>query len=184
MVELILLSALGVVTFFSGLISLNNQEVFMGVLTFLILLISYILILLVYRKRKKLQKARRVIYTGYEKYLYAFSYGLLFVSCLLIYLEKVHIVSMTSPILMISWLVPLTSYLVYESLLAFYKNEMVLNGETISYQSIRSYKTTNQKKKYIIIIRAKGKEYLYRTNEKRSQVVEDYLKKVCPRINK
>ena len=55
MVELIILSALGVITFFSGLISLGNQEVFMGALTFLVLLVSYVLIVLVYRKKKKLK---------------------------------------------------------------------------------------------------------------------------------
>ena len=64
MVELIILSALGVITFFSGLISLGNQEVFMGALTFLVLLVSYVLIVLVYRKKKKLKLAKEVIYTG------------------------------------------------------------------------------------------------------------------------
>lgn len=183
MVELIILSALGVITFFSGLISLGNQEVFMGALTFLVLLVSYVLIVLVYRKKKKLKLAKEVIYTGYEKYLYGVSYIVLCVTCLLIYLEMVQIVSMTSPILMVSWLVPLIDYLAYESLLVFNKHEMILNGENISYKSIRAVKLMDKQKKYKIVIRAKGKEYLYKTNEKNSQKVFDYLNKVCPRID-
>ena len=183
MVELIILSALGVITFFSGLISLGNQEAFMGVLTFLVLLISYVLIILVYRKKKKLKTAKKVIYTGYEKYFYIISCGVLFVACLLIYLEMVEIVSMTSPILMISWLVPLITYLMYESVLIFNKQEMILNGETISYRSVRDVQLMNHQKKCKIVIKAKGKEYLYKTNEKNSQKVFDYLNKVCPRID-
>lgn len=41
----------------------------------------------------------------------------------------------------------------------------------------------DKQKKCKIVIRAKGKEYLYKTNEKNSQKVFDYLNKVCPRID-
>lgn len=155
----------------------------MGALTFLVLLVSYVLIVLVYRKKKKLKLAKEVIYTGYEKYLYGVSYIVLCVTCLLIYLEMVQIVSMTSPILMVSWLVPLIDYLAYESLLVFNKQEMILNGENISYKSIRDVKLMDKQKKCKIVIRVKGKEYLYKTNEKNSQKVFDYLNNVCPRID-
>ena len=111
------------------------------------------------------------------------SYIVLCVTCLLIYLEMVQIVSMTSPILMVSWLVPLIDYLAYESLLVFNKHEMILNGENISYKSIRAVKLMDKQKKYKIVIRVKGKEYLYKTNEKNSQKIFDYLNKVCPRID-
>ena len=71
----------------------------------------------------------------------------------------------------------------YESLLVFNKHEMILNGENISYKSIRDVKLMDKQKKCKIVIRAKGKEYLYKTNEKNSQKVFDYLNKVCPRID-
>lgn len=184
MVELIILSSLGVITFFSGVISLENQEALMGMMTFLVLLVSYVLILLVYRKRKKLQSAKKVIYTGYENYFYIISYGVLFISCLLIYLEVVQIVSMTSPILMMTWLVPLITYLMYESVFIFDKQEIILHGELIPYRNIRNVRLTNDQKKYKIIIRAKGKEYLYKTNDKKSQEIYAYLNNVCPRIER
>ena len=84
---------------------------------------------------------------------------------------------------MVSWLVPLIDYLAYESLLVFNKHEMILNGENISYKSIRAVKLMDKQKKYKIVIRVKGKEYLYKTNEKNSQKIFDYLNKVCPRID-
>ena len=40
------------------------------------------------------------------------------------------------------------------------------------------------KNKYHLIIRAKGNEYLYKTNQKNSQHVLECLKKYCPRIDK
>ena len=82
-----------------------------------------------------------------------------------------------------SWLVPLIDNLAYESLLVFNKHEMILNGENVSYKSIRDVKLMDKQKKCKIVIRAKGKEYLYKTNEKNSQKVFDYLNKVCPRID-
>ena len=47
----------------------------------------------------------------------------------------------------------------------------------------RKDKLMDKQKKCKIVIRAKGKEYLYKTNEKNSQKVFDYLNKVCPRID-
>ena len=86
MVELVCLTALGVVSLFTGIVSLGNSDAFMGMFTFMILLVSYTLIVLTFRKRKMLSKAREVIYTGYEFYLYVLSYVVLMISCLLLYL--------------------------------------------------------------------------------------------------
>ena len=73
----------------------------MGMFTFAILLVSYrdyhpLL------KRRMLFKAKEVIYTGYEIYLYILSYVVLMTSCLLIYLHVVQVVSMTSPLIMVT----------------------------------------------------------------------------------
>ena len=65
----------------------------------MILLVSYALIILTFRKRRMLFKAKEVIYTGYEIYLYILSYVVLMTSCLLIYLHVVQVVSMTSPLI-------------------------------------------------------------------------------------
>ena len=74
MVELVCLTALGVVSLFTGIVSLGNSDAFMGMFTFMILLVSYALIILTFRKRRTLFKAKEVIYTGYEIYLYILSY--------------------------------------------------------------------------------------------------------------
>ena len=68
MVELVCLTALGVVSLFTGIVSLGNSDAFMGMFTFMILLVSYALIILTFRKRRTLFKAKEVIYTGYEKW--------------------------------------------------------------------------------------------------------------------
>ena len=70
MAELVCLTALGVVSLFTGIVSLGNSDAFMGMFTFMILLVSYALIILTFRKRRTLFKAKEVIYTGYEIYLY------------------------------------------------------------------------------------------------------------------
>ena len=176
MAELVCLTALGVVSLFTGIVSLGNSDAFMGMFTFMILLVSYALIILTFRKRRMLFKAKEVIYTGYEIYLYILSYVVLMTSCLLIYLHVVQVVSMTSPLIMVTWLVPLVAYLTYESVLIFEKDELNINGKKVQ--------IIENKNKYHLIIRAKGNEYLYKTNQKNSQHVLECLKKYCPRIDK
>ena len=72
----------------------------MGMFTFAILLLSYRDYHPLFRKRRMLFKAKEIIYTGYEIYLYILSYVVLMTSCLLIYLHVVQVVSMTSPLIM------------------------------------------------------------------------------------
>ena len=177
MAELVCLTALGVVSLFTGIVSLGNSDAFMGMFIFMILLVSYALIILTFRKRRMLFKAKEVIYTGYEIYLYILSYIVLMTSCLLIYLHVVQVVSMTS-------LVPLVAYLTYESVLIFEKDELNINGKKVLYRSIKKVQIIENKNKYHLIIRAKGNEYLYKTNQKNSQHVLECLKKYCPRIDK
>lgn len=61
-------------------------------------------------------------------------------SCLLIYLHVVQVVSMTSPLIMVTWLVPLVAYLTYESVLIFEKDELNINGKKVLYRSIKKFK--------------------------------------------
>ena len=168
MAELVCLTALGVVSLFTGIVSLGNSDAFMGMFTFMILLVSYALIILTFRKRRMLFKAKEVIYTGYEIYLYILSYIVLMTSCLLIYLHVVQVVA----------------YLTYESVLIFEKDELNINGKKVLYRSIKKVQIIENKNKYHLIIRAKGNEYLYKTNQKNSQHVLECLKKYCPRIDK
>lgn len=183
MVELVCLAAVGIISLFTGIVLLGNADAFMGMFTFMVLLVSYVLIILTYRKRRSFFKAREVIYTGYEIYLYIFSYIVLTVSCLLMYLHLVQVVSMTSPLIMITWIVPLVAYLTHESVLIFEKDELNINGKKIAYKSIKKVQIIENKNKYHLIVRAKGNEYLYKTNQKNSQHVLDCLKKYCPRID-
>ena len=183
MVELMILAAVGMICLFTGIVSLGNVDGFIGMFTFLILLMSYTLICLTYRKRKMISNAREVIYTGYEIYLYIISYIVVVASCLLIYLGIVQIVSMMSPLIMITWLVPLVTYLAYESLLIFEQDELNIKGNKIPYRNIKKVQIVDHKNKYNLIIRAKGKEFLYKTNKKNGQYTLECLKKYCHRID-
>lgn len=116
--------------------------------------------------------------------MYILSYVILMTSSLLIYLHVVQVVSMTSPLIMVTWLVPLVAYLTYESVLIFEKDELNINGKKVLYRSIKKVQIIENKNKYHLIIRAKGNEYLYKTNQKNSQHVLECLKKYCPRIDK
>ena len=60
MAELICLTALGVVSLFTGIVSLGNSDAFMGMFTFMILLVNYALIILTFRKRRTLFKAKKL----------------------------------------------------------------------------------------------------------------------------
>ena len=91
---------------------------------------------------------------------------------------------MTSPLIMVTWLVPLVANLTYESVLIFEKDELNINGKKVLYRSIKKVQIIENKTKYHLIIRAKGNEYLYKTNQKNSQHVLECLKKYCPRIDK
>lgn len=60
MAELVCLTALGVVSLFTGIVSLGNSDAFMGMFTFMILLVSYALIILTFRKRRMLLKRKKL----------------------------------------------------------------------------------------------------------------------------
>ena len=66
----------------------------------------------------------------------------------------------------------------------FEKDELNINGKKVLYRSIKKVQIIENKNKYHLIIRAKGNEYLYKTNQKNSQHVLECLKKYCPRIDK
>ena len=68
--------------------------------------------------------------------------------------------------------------------LIFEKDELNINGKKVLYRSIKKVQIIENKNKYHLIIRAKGNEYLYKTNQKNSQHVLECLKKYCPRIDK
>ena len=116
----------------------------------MILLVSYALIILTFRKRRMLFKAKEVIYTGYEIYLYILSYVVLMTSCLLIYLHVVQVVSMTSPLIMVTWLVPLVAYLTYESVLIFEK-DLVFYKVNEARKEVIIYAVVDQRQDYLNI---------------------------------
>ena len=64
------------------------------------------------------------------------------------------------------------------------EKELNINGKKVLYRSIKKVQIIENKNKYHLIIRAKGNEYLYKTNQKNSQHVLECLKKYCPRIDK
>ena len=72
----------------------------------------------------------------------------------------------------------------YISILYELKDELNINGKKVLYRSIKKVQIIENKNKYHLIIRAKGNEYLYKTNQKNSQHVLECLKKYCPRIDK
>ena len=75
-------------------------------------------------------------------------------------------------------------YVSYDKVKYFEKDELNINGKKVLYGSIKKVQIIENKNKYHLIIRAKGNEYLYKTNQKNSQRVLECLKKYCPRIDK
>ena len=61
-------------------------------------------------------------------------------SCLLIYLHVVQVASMTSPLIMVTWLVPLVAYLTYESVLIFEKDKLNINGKKYYMEVSKKFK--------------------------------------------
>lgn len=183
MVELALLSALGLLSLFTGLIALGNKDMFIGLVLFFALLLGFVLLIMIYLRRRNLNKALKVVYIGYETYLYYLSYLTILLSCLLLFNEVIEVSSIMSPIVIVIWLVPLFTFLKYDSLLVFNNKYLIINGEKIEYQHIRKAIINDDSKICKIIIRAKGKEYLYKTNIKHQQMIIKLLKDNCHRID-
>lgn len=181
MVELALLSALGLLTLFTGLIALGNKDIFIGLVLFFALLLGFVLLVTIYLRRRNLNKALKVVSSGYENYLYYLSYLTILLSCLLLFNEVIEVTSIMSPIVI--WLVPLFTFLKYDSLLVFNKKYLTIKGEKIEYSHIRKAIINNDNKICKIIIRAKGKEYLYKTTIRYQQIIIDLLKDNCHRID-
>ena len=160
MAELVCLTALGVVSLFTGIVSLGNSDAFMGMFTFMILLVSYALIILTFRKRRMLLKRKKLFIQDMKFNVY------IIICCFNDFLfidisSCCSPASMTSPLIMVTWLVPLVAYLTYESVLIFEKDELNINGKKVLYGSIKKVQIIENKNKYHLIIRAKGNEYLY-----------------------
>lgn len=175
MVELVFICAIGVIVLFAGLtVLMNGSFQVSAIFIFLTLLIGYIVLILTYRKRKQLKAAIRIIYQGYEKYLYYGSMAILFISGLLIYLGHLEIQSMISPVLIVDCFVPLTGYLSHESLLTFYEKDFHYNGQVIRYKDVRSLEVFDYKKnKKKMVLYTREKEIIYTG---RNQAIEEAQK--------
>lgn len=177
MVELVCLSAIGVIVLFAGFtILIDNLFQVTAIFVFLTMLVGYVLLILTYRKRQQLLQAQQVIYQGYEKHLYYGSMVIIVIDCLMIYMGHIHIQSMISPILVINCFVPLIAYLSHESLLVFYKKDFIYNGKRIRYKDVRSLEIFDYKKnKKKLLLHAK-EEMIYTG---RNQAIQEVIEAFC-----
>ena len=181
MVELILLSAIGVIVLFAGItVLMNTAFQVTGIFIFLTLLVGYVLLALTYRKRKKLSDVKVVIYHGYENYLFYGSMLLMTLCCLSIYLHLVDFSSIVSPVIMIGWLSPLVVFLYYESLLLFNDKDFTFNGEIIRYKDVKSIEIFDYKRnKQKLVIQTKDKEFVYTGKNRAIDQTKNTLIRFC-----
>lgn len=184
MVELVLLSATGIIVLFAGItVLINTAFQVTGLFIFLTVLVGYVLLTLTYRKRRKLNYAKMVIYHGYENYLFFGSMIFMVLCCLGIYLNLVDISSLISPVIMICWLSPLVSFLYYESLLIFNEKDLIFNGEVIRYKDVKSIEIFDYKKnKKKLIIQTKEKELIYTGKNDAIEQTKKAFIRFCHRV--
>lgn len=163
MVELILISAVGMIVLFAGITVLMTASFeITGIFMFLTLLFGYILIVFMFYKKKKFKKAKRVVYQGFENILFYISICVVLLCSMFIYLEIIEIKSMFSPVITLSWIIPLIGYLNFDSVLIFYEKNFCFRGQLVRYKDVKSLEVFDYKKnRKKMILHIKGKEMIY-----------------------
>ena len=174
---LIISAALGVVEVFTGItVIMNSGNDNTGLFTFLTMIIGYILIVLDLKEKDKLEKAKEVCYQGYEKLLLVLSVIVLLVCDLLIYCGVVGYISITSPVIMISWIIPLVTLLAYQSLVVFFNKEVRIENTLVRYKDIKNVVLASHKKKIQLTMKTKSKDFVFIGKQKQVDNIVNYLK--------
>lgn len=146
---------------------------------FMMMLVGIVFLFLTHQEKTK-QEDTKAFYKGYEQKIYYLNYVVLFIINIAIITKLYQHFSMTSPVLMLTWLLPMISYSLYQNVVICKNKEIKIANKYILYKDIKSIKIEADKKKYRIYINSKEKNYYYVA----SKVVVEEIKQILQQKNK
>jgi hypothetical protein len=125
---------------------------------------------LVNRKYQQVSRADYVLQKGYEKYIFVGTYVVLYIINVLVIAGFYIHISLTSPLLMLSWLLPMICYSLYQSMWLCFSDtiHITLQRELqeLPYNMIKKITINKVKKKHFqLILTTKKEEFIYRSKE-------------------
>lgn len=142
----------------------------------LMMLVGMVFMFITDKEKKHLEKWEMIVYQGYEIWVYYASYIVNIGICLCIILNVYHNISMVSPVLMLTWLLPMVSYSMYNAVILFDKKEFRLANKKISYKEVNSIKIERKKRnRACIYVHCKHKSYYYSAKNERIDSIKEIL---------
>lgn len=161
-ISLILWGMLCSIELFTGYIIVNSVGMSVEALfPLLMMLIGLVFLFMANRERLQI-KEYIVIYRGYEQYVYYSSYLVVLGICLCIITGVYTNTTMISPVLMITWLMPMISYSIYHNILCFQDKQFRIANKWIRYKNIKKIKVEESKRnKKRLYLHCNDKNYYY-----------------------
>lgn len=178
---LMLWSCLLVVSFFSSYIifDLTKQNT-LAFFSIGMLLMGVIFMFFVNRKYHQVKKADYVLQKGYEKYIFMSTYMILFVINIAVIAGLNINISLTSPLLMLSWILPMICYSLYQSMWLCFSDTIYVplqqEVQKLSCNKIKNITINKAKKnKLQIIITTKKEEFIYSSKDVYILQMKEYI---------
>ena len=173
MIDLLLMlwSCLLVVSFFTSYIILDLTKLdALSLFPISMLLMGVGFMFLVNRKYQQVSRADYVLQKGYEKYIFVATYVVLYIINILVIAGFYIHISLTSPLLMLSWLLPMICYSLYQSMWLCFSDtiHITLQRELqeLPYNKIKKITINKVKKKnFQLILTTKKEEFIYKSKE-------------------
>lgn len=173
MIDLLLMlwSCLLVVSLFTSYIILDLTKMdALALFPIGMLLMGVGFMFLVNRKYQQVSRADYVLQKGYEKYIFMGTYVVLYIINVLVIAGFYIHISLTSPLLMLSWLLPMICYSLYQSMWLCFRDtiHITLQRELqeLPYSKIKKITINKVKKKHVqLILTTKKEEFIYRSKE-------------------
>lgn len=173
MIDLLLMlwSCLLVVSFFTSYIILDLTKLdALALFPIGMLLMGVGFMFLVNRKYQQVSRADYVLQKGYEKYIFVGTYIVLYIINILVIAGFYIHISLTSPLLMLSWLLPMICFSLYQSMWLCFSDtiHITLQRELqeLPYNKIKKITINKVKKKnFQLILTTKKEEFIYRSKE-------------------
>lgn len=156
-------------------IYLRSTDSASTIFTYLLMIIGLVFLFLAIKEDKKNKDALMYIHQGYETILLYASYLFLLIVSLGIILGFFNSFGVGSPFVMIMWLLPLVTMLVYQGAIIFTNKSFKISNREISYKSIKQLEIEEIKNKKKITFYTKEGNYTYKAKAKIVEQIEAFI---------
>lgn len=131
----------------------------------MMMIIGLVFLFLTNKERNKQAKYQNIFYKGYEKWVYYGCYTIIFIVSLAIITRVYQHFSLTSPVIMLTWLLPMLSYSLYQGVVICKEMTLRIANKEVRYSDIKKIKIETVKKKERIYLSGRDKNYYYDGNK-------------------